>query len=372
MGETKNGEGLTHGRWVQEEKVSLSSLAYNCAGIVHPVFLLLVWRLSYPLPAGSDWLIRLSRLDPILLVAQLRWERSIPAWIWLPLLVLLVTVVMGRVFCGWVCPMGGMLAVMQSGRSFLNRRRAPPANPARKGAPGSARYLWLVFLIALLLLRVSWPLLLTPYILLGHEVVRLWSLQAPWLLVAAVVLGILIFPRFWCVYICPTGLFLSAVSSLRRWHFTAGPECNHCGRCQSVCPVQAATPGGAAGEQCILCGRCIESCPTGAIRFAARGTGHWDVRAADRFPHLILPPPFPEGSSGHPGRRRPLVIPGEAGICPPAPSARSLARTGVYSPLRPLRALHQGLPQPGAAAPITDVRPGCHGYSLPGAPAGAL
>ena len=48
------------------------------------VFLLLVWRLSYPLPAGSDWLIRLSRLDPILLVAQLRWERSIPAWIWLP------------------------------------------------------------------------------------------------------------------------------------------------------------------------------------------------------------------------------------------------------------------------------------------------
>jgi MauM/NapG family ferredoxin protein len=320
--------------------------------------IVLFFRLSYPLPGDSDWLLRLSRLDPVLSLSQLRrWApgqvgahpavgwgaagAAVPAWIWLPLGVLLVSAALGRVFCGWICPVGGLLAVLQSARDFLSRRK--PVSPARKGkpgspagggaldspagkgnpgislskgtpgstsgnpvskgtpggpvragapsssvgkdtpgapvragapngagAPGSIRYFWLVFLIFLLSLGVGWPLLLTPYALLGHEAVRLWSLHLPWLLAAALALGILVFPRAWCVYVCPTGLLLSAVGSLRRWRLTAGPGCDRCGRCLSVCPVRAATPGGAAGEQCILCGRCYETCPQGAIHLTGR------------------------------------------------------------------------------------------------------
>jgi ferredoxin-type protein NapF len=245
------------------------------------ILAVLVLRLSYPLPGGSGLLLWLSRLDPVLFISQLGRSPALPSWAWLPLLLLLATLMLGRVFCGWLCPVGGLLAVLQdwrdwlAGRRILDRRPPGPARgraarPVNEGVPGNARYYWLSFLLALLLAGAGWPLLLTPYFLLGHEVTRLWSLQFPWLLLAVVLLGILVFPRFWCVYLCPTGLFWSAVGSFRHWRFTAGPGCDHCGRCRSACPVQAATPGGAAGGQCILCGRCLETCPRGAVRWTAR------------------------------------------------------------------------------------------------------
>ena len=50
-------------------------------------------------------------------------------------------------------------------------------------------------------------------------------------------------------------------------------KCVHCGRCASVCPMDAEMAGDA---QCISCGKCVNACPTAAISFRKLGVGEKD------------------------------------------------------------------------------------------------
>jgi ferredoxin len=233
----------------------------------------LVARHEYPLPPDTGLLLWLSRLDPLLLVSFLRWEGAVPSWAWLPAAVILVTFAAGRVFCGWLCPIGGLLALLQGLRGGARRRlglggRNGPAEWTRRLHPW--RYHWLLLLVVLMLMGSGWTLYLSPFHLLTADLSRLWLGKMPWMTAALVVAGLVAFPRFWCVFLCPTGLLLSLVA---RWRLLAvrGPvDCNRCGACSPVCPTGAASAGEAAGADCLLCGRCAERCPAGGVTLGVR------------------------------------------------------------------------------------------------------
>lgn len=219
------------------------------------VALALFAKYSYPLPAYTEILLWWSRLDPLLLFAQLR-SSSVLDWAWLPLVTLLMTVLFGRFFCGWLCPLGGFLAIINS-----LKPKPPPVWTRRLN---SFRTPWLLFVLGILILGSGWTIFLTPFHLLTEELSRLWRQQVPWLLLLIGLSGIAIFPRFWCVYLCPTGLLFSFIS---RWRiFRASPpiNCIHCGACEKICPTAAALPAERRTSQdCLLCGRCSEICPVG-------------------------------------------------------------------------------------------------------------
>jgi len=81
--------------------------------------------------------------------------------------------------------------------------------------------------------------------------------------------GIAIFPRFWCVFICPTGLILSVLSRWRRLVVTPPPKCLNCGVCETVCPTGSADgQNGSSGRDCLLCGRCSERCPSDIFKLS--------------------------------------------------------------------------------------------------------
>ena len=94
----------------------------------------LLAKFTYPLPAYTEILLWYTRLDPLLLISELR-NGSIPAWAWLPIVTLLLTLMAGRIFCGWLCPVGGLLALLNQ---FKNT--APP-KWTQKLLPD--RYIWL-------------------------------------------------------------------------------------------------------------------------------------------------------------------------------------------------------------------------------------
>jgi polyferredoxin len=217
--------------------------------------LALLAKYSYPLPDYTKILLWWTRLDPFLLLAQLR-SGSVPDWVWLPVTTLLLTILAGRFFCGWLCPLGGLLAIINSLK--------PKAPPNWSHRLNSFRTPWLLFLLGILLLGSSWTIFLTPFHLLTEGLSRLWRQQAPWLLLLIVLSAITIFPRFWCVYLCPTGLLFSFIS---RWRiFRASPpiNCVQCGACEKICPTAAAIPAeGKTTQDCLLCGRCSEVCPVG-------------------------------------------------------------------------------------------------------------
>jgi MauM/NapG family ferredoxin protein len=218
---------------------------------------LLLWQHHYPLAAeAAAGLLWLSRLDPLLLLAVWRAEGVMPAWALLPLAVAAVTLAAGRVFCGWLCPVGGLLAQIPVRRGGL---------PARWLAAN--RYLWLAVVLVLLLSGSNWPLYLTPFHILTAELTRLWQGKMPWLLAAMLAAGVLFFPRFWCVCVCPTGLLLAALSRWRPLRLTVTDDCAGCGVCEAGCRMRAIRPGERRiGEDCGLCGRCWTACPTGAVR----------------------------------------------------------------------------------------------------------
>lgn len=191
-----------------------------------------------------------------------------PVWLWLPLLMLAITLLMGRVFCGWICPVGGFLSLIEAAYRLLLK------GPLRENRLASLftwlkgiRWYWLALLILIVIFKGGWPLLFTPLALLSHEITLLINGSIPWLMLILLLSGVILFPRFWCTYLCPSGLLLSGFSHWRRFGFKINESCSGCGLCNRQCPTGAieSASNGNVGEDCILCGRCWETCPRGSV-----------------------------------------------------------------------------------------------------------
>jgi len=252
------------------------------------------------------------RLNPLVGMATMLAARQ---WI-LPLALgaatLALTLILGRAWCGWICPLGTILDWTRLPRRF----RRPSALPAQWR---QAKYLVLFAVLFSALLGSLTFLVLDPITLLFRTIasavlpatysVVTWaetflyrfeplqtplehvdgflrdtvipldqSFYLPSLLVLAVFLGVLILnavrPRFWCRYLCPLGGLLSLVSrvSLVR-HKVDSDTCIACRRCTEACSLEAIGPSEtfvADTAECTLCLDCREVCPTRAVSF---GTG---------------------------------------------------------------------------------------------------
>ncbi len=221
--------------------------------------ILLLWHHQYPLSSdAANLLLWLSRIDPLMLIAEWRAEGALPSWFWFPLGLIALTLLCGRIFCGWLCPVGGLLAQIPHRHNGLKIPQGLYKN----------RYIWLILLL-ILLMNSSWPLFLTPFHLMTEELTRLWQGKIPWMLASLVLLGLLFFPRFWCIYICPTGLLLAVLSRYRFFRFRVGSHCMDCGICSKACPAQAVNiEEGKMAEDCMLCGRCWQTCPVETIKWS--------------------------------------------------------------------------------------------------------
>jgi polyferredoxin len=233
-------------------------------------FLVLIARLSYPLEWESLSLQWVSRLDPWLLLSRLRWQDNVPGWVWLPLLTIVVTLLWGRIFCGWLCPLGAFLSLTdKAGRTVIKSTAVLRDRALKRIA--AIRYYWLLFLVLVFALGPGWTFFLTPFALLSHELVRIFQGTVPWLLLALMAATLLL-SRIWCSVLCPTGVLLSLVARFRFSGYSTDEKCSHCKICLKTCPVGAA-PGepGRAKEPCLLCGDCRGVCPSNSI--------HWHVRS---------------------------------------------------------------------------------------------
>lgn len=64
--------------------------------------------------------------------------------------------------------------------------------------------------------------------------------------------------------------------------FYASEDCNNCGLCRRVCPLENIIPGNAArpawGNHCAMCLRCYHSCPSHSIHYAGATHGKGQYR----------------------------------------------------------------------------------------------
>jgi polyferredoxin len=217
------------------------------------------------------------RLDPLVFLTHLDFELRFT----IPMIgVLILTFVAGRYFCGWVCPLGSLVDLLDLAASSLRK-----INPFKRWKAGFA-IKWANHPPSWLILGASLvaTFFTPPVIQFFHPnvwIVRVFSLSALGLAFAGLLFVFSAFSRrFWCAYLCPLGALYGLICKVSLFKLSIS-KCSRCGRCAS-CPMDAAFPvrsekgNPAAGgyriirHQCILCFDYEERCPVDGFQYSER------------------------------------------------------------------------------------------------------
>jgi polyferredoxin len=312
----KRWSGRPYGRWITVRKL----VQYSA---------LLAFFTLFVAARGGSWPANLvnipMRLDPLAMLANLLASKTILAGSALALVVLILTLVFGRAWCGWLCPLGTTLDLISlkrwrlalRGKETSGKRLEDRSGDPADGWRGVKYGLLLTILVAALFgnltllifdpltllfrtLTISvWPAIdqlltaietaLYPLPALADPIARLDLWLRPNLLpsepvfyrqaflFAAVFTGVialnLFAQRFWCRYLCPLGGLLGLISKVALFRRVVSEECKGCTICTQVCPTGTVDPKrGYASDpsECTMCLDCLESCPRSTIQLSAR------------------------------------------------------------------------------------------------------
>jgi MauM/NapG family ferredoxin protein len=257
-------------------------------------------------------------LDPLILITTWLAAHAVPVAALLSLVVIAVTMVMGRVFCGWACPLGTIHDI--TGRCF-DRFRRDPKRRDHWSPWQRAKYYLLIGFLVMAVFGGHWVAIMDPLVLLyrtttvalfpaaqwgveegsnavyqsdpGLGPLRLTAVTEPVYeffrdhvftkpsqaflgsgLIVTVFLVLLLVNgyrrRFWCRYLCPLGALLGlfALRPLLR-RSTNQENCNQCDLCGTACHgAAAAAPGGRwKPSECLGCLNCTDACPRDGVVF---------------------------------------------------------------------------------------------------------
>lgn len=181
--------------------------------------------------------------------------------------VMLLTIVMGRWFCGWLCAFGAYndLVYFISRKVFkLKFRVDEKVDSILK----YSKYLILIFIII-----ISWTMgsnilsSTSPWDAFGQISdlsTVLSSLIIGLILLVLITIGAAFIERFFCRYLCPLGAVFSIISKLGIIKINKPKaDCGKCRACTINCSMglQLYKVDGVRGGDCINCLKCTEVCP---------------------------------------------------------------------------------------------------------------
>ena len=244
-------------------------------------------------------------LDPLLLWVNLLAGPFVRAFL-LALAPLLLTLVFGRFFCGWICPLGALNQFF----TWLGSRRAQKKIAVERN---SLRWKYLLLIVLLVASLFSSQLLgwLDPIALLtrsaatsvlpganflaqqalqsgaqsrgwaGKAVKPLYDASRRLILsgrqrtfLQASVIGMVFFVllllnlrrrRFFCNSLCPLGALYGLVAKYSLVRLPVNENCLRCGACANHCTYYGSPYQDYLKSECVLCFNCLNDCPAAAI-----------------------------------------------------------------------------------------------------------
>jgi polyferredoxin len=163
------------------------------------------------------------------------------------LIVLAASLLVGRMFCGHICPVG----TIQELASHAPLKKIDIRN---QKIPEVIRFAVFIAVVTGGLYAVD----LMQYT--GVYDFFSLALTAGFFVFAALLLLSLFFYRPVCRLLCPYGVLFSVLSHVSRYRLKRTDACINCRNCEKACPVNVAGAG-VSKRECYLCGRCKDSCP---------------------------------------------------------------------------------------------------------------
>jgi len=161
--------------------------------------------------------------------------------------VIAVTLIVGRTFCGSICPVGSLqeLAYAVPVRKITVRHKEVP-----EGVRFAIFVVTIIAALSLIDLMAFTGL---------YELFSL-TLSASLLVAAGIVLLSVFLYRPVCRILCPFGVLFSLCAEFSLYRLRRTEACISCKKCEKICPTMTAGKDDSKRE-CYLCGRCTDACP---------------------------------------------------------------------------------------------------------------
>jgi ferredoxin-type protein NapH len=192
-----------------------------------------------------------------------------------------LTILLGRAFCAWACPVGTTIDAVDTVleklrfRPFLARRGKKDGATANPGwIPTNYGVLASVLASSALFRYPAWCVL-CPIGTICRGVAAGGELAIGAELLALPAAGALSLgrKRFWCRYLCPVGALLTLLGRINL--FIKPRIANHeehvdCGACRTICPEGIDVAHEKTFARCTKCLDCYVKCPHGSVRIALK------------------------------------------------------------------------------------------------------
>lgn len=269
-------------------------------------------ELGYPVKFFLD-------ADPLVYITTVAATRSFYAGTVATLMVtamVIATMFLGRVFCGWICPFGTLHEWSGYAADLIAPRRGRRKDNSEDRHLYHLKYLLLIFVIITAVFGVQTAGFLDPISLMIrslalavypafayalsslvdlvsypdaapvkavaeflHRILKASILPFhPPLFYQALPIGIIFLSllflnvfrkRFWCRYLCPLGALLGLLGRFAFLNRFVAEGCDGCGHCKKECQggVVILTGEAVKDTECLRCMACLDPCPQKLVRF---------------------------------------------------------------------------------------------------------
>jgi len=270
-------------------------------------FSLFIWFCIVNTLGESFWQLRgwpvniFLQLDALSAIGTvLSTHRLYYNFIW-AVLVIALTFVIGRFFCGWICPFGAL----HQFSGYIAHGKKPKREKIRLNSYRKIyviKYYILILFLVMAVFPVSGGSLMTglldplPLFTRSMNLVLLPVLDGSWhvtsaagrwyeeglfilIVFAALVLLNLVIPRFFCRVLCPLGALMAIFSRLAIWKIGQNKNaCTECGLCDSSCEGGCEPSGQIRQAECVLCFNCLHDCQHGTISYQATASMAGEIK----------------------------------------------------------------------------------------------
>lgn len=273
-------------------------------------FTMFVWFCVVSTVGDNFWQLRgwpvnwFLQLDPLVAIGTILTTHALYAGLLWALTTVILTIICGRFFCGWVCPFG----TLHQFTGFLANHKKSAAEKIRLNRYRKAqciKYFVLIFFLGMAafpsiatslqiglldpisLVTRSVNLVILPVIDSAFNITSVSSrfYQGAWLILAiffTTIFSNLVIPRFYCRFICPLGAMFGIIDRFAIWRIgKIRSECNNCKQCEQSCEGGCEPAGNIRISECILCFNCRDNCKDELIAYQTQASLNGEVTNPD-------------------------------------------------------------------------------------------